>query len=108
VAERVASRVDPALVAGRRLGAPLRERPASSLSDMLAAHLRGERAIAAAKRFISRDLRHAPELRASDVAEFLERRREKLTADEVKMLASEAMTQWMNSRANRYRGPGRP
>jgi hypothetical protein len=44
------------------------------LAGMLAAHLRGERAVAAPRRFISRNINAT--VRRSDVVEFLRRRRD--------------------------------
>jgi hypothetical protein len=67
------------------------------LEEMLAAHFRGERAIAAARRFISRNSNVS--LRRSDVVEFLRR----LSEGEVEYCATQAMEPLLSSRANRFR-----
>jgi hypothetical protein len=71
------------------------------LDEILAAHFRSERAIAAARRFISRNVN--PTLRRSDVVEFLGRRRDQLSAGEIEYCATEALERWLSSRANRFR-----
>ena len=69
--------------------------------DILSAHLRGERAIAVARRWISKNVNKT--ISSRDVAEFLKRRRELLSPDAIDWCAREAMNRWMASRANRYR-----
>jgi hypothetical protein len=71
------------------------------LDQMLAAHWRGERAIAAARRFISRNLNAT--VSRSDVAEFLRHRRDQLAEADIEYCATEAMERWVSSRANRRR-----
>jgi hypothetical protein len=70
------------------------------LAGMLAAHLRGERAVAAPRRFISRNINAT--VRRSDVVEFLRRRRDPLSAADIEYCATEAMDRWLASPANRY------
>jgi hypothetical protein len=67
------------------------------LEELFAAHFRGERAIAAARRFISRNSNVS--LRRSDVVEFLRR----LSEGEVEYCATQAMERLLSSRANRFR-----
>ena len=74
--------------------------------DIFTAHFRGERAIAAARRWISKNVNKT--ISSSDVAEFLKRRQEPLSPDEIDWCAREAMKRWMSSRANRYRGAELP
>ena len=71
------------------------------LEELFAAHFRGERAIAAARRFISRNSNVS--LRRRDVVEFLRHRRDRLSEAEVEYCATEAMNRWLSSRANRFR-----
>jgi hypothetical protein len=71
------------------------------LDAMLAAHFRTERAIAAARRFISGNTNAT--LRRSDVVEFLRRRRDPLSAADIEYCATEALERWLASPANRYR-----
>jgi hypothetical protein len=82
-------------------GAPQRPRWGRAVTGMLAAHFRCERAIAAARRFISRNVNAT--LRRSDVVEFLRRRRDPLSAADIEYCANEAMDRQLASRANRYR-----
>ena len=72
------------------------------LNALLAAHFRGERAIAAARRWISQNTNEI--LRRSDVMVFLRRRRDRLSEAEIEHCATEALNRWLSSRANRYRG----
>jgi hypothetical protein len=65
---------------------------AGRLDELLAAHFRGERAITAARRFISRNI--AAVVRRSDVVEFLRRRRDQLPAADIEHCAIEAMNRW--------------
>jgi hypothetical protein len=67
--------------------------------EMLAAHFRGERAIAAARRFISRNVNAT--LRRSDVVEFLRRRRDRLPAADIEHCATEAMDRWIAAERRR-------
>jgi len=62
---------------------------------------RSERAIDAARRFISRNVNAT--LRTSEVVEFLRRRREQLPEADIEHCATEAMERWLSSRANRFR-----
>jgi len=71
------------------------------LDEILAAHLRGERAIAAARRFISKNVNAT--LGKSDVVEFLRRRRDRLSEADIEYCAAEALKRWLSSRANRFR-----
>jgi hypothetical protein len=80
-----------------------KQAPSTTLDDLFGAHLRGERAIAAARRFISRYTE--PRLTRSAVADFLRRRRDPLSPGDIDRCADEAIKRWMSSRANRYRGP---
>jgi len=59
------------------------------LNEMLTAHFRSERAIDAARRFISRNVNAT--LRTSEVVEFLRRRREQLREADIEYCATEAM-----------------
>jgi hypothetical protein len=68
--------------------------------EMFAAYFRGERAIAAARRFISRNAN--PVLRRSDVVVFLRGRRDRLSEADIEHCATEALERWLASRANRY------
>jgi hypothetical protein len=70
---------------------------------MFGKHLRCERAIAAGKRWISINCDEI--LGASDVEAVLARRRDQLSPELLAYCAREAVNRWMNSRANRYRGP---
>ena len=63
------------------------------------AHFRRERAIASARRFISRF--QAPKLCRSDVVALLRRRREPLPENELIGIADEALQQWMSSEERR-------
>jgi hypothetical protein len=56
------------------------------LEELFAAHFRGERAIAAARRFILRNSNVS--LRRSDVVEFLRHRRDRLSEAEVEYLTA--------------------
>ena len=71
------------------------------LNEMLTAHFRSERAIDAARRFISRNVNAT--LRTSEVVEFLRRRREQLREADIEYCATEAMNRWLSSRPNRFR-----
>ena len=71
------------------------------LEELFAAHFRGEGAIAAARRFISRNSNVS--LRRSDVVEFLRHRRDRLSEAELEYCATQAMERWLSSRANRFR-----
>jgi hypothetical protein len=71
------------------------------LEEMLAAHFRCERAIAAARRFISRNTN--ARLARSDVVAFLRRRRDQLSATDIEYCATEAMERWLSSPAMRFR-----
>jgi hypothetical protein len=70
-------------------------------AEMLAEHLRGERSIAAARRFLSRNINAT--VRRSDVVEFLRRRRDPLSAADIEYCATEAMNRWLASPAMRFR-----
>jgi hypothetical protein len=70
-------------------------------NEMLTAHFRSERAIDAARRFISTNLNAT--LRRSEVVEFLRRRREQLPEADIEYCATEAMNRWPSSRPNRFR-----
>jgi hypothetical protein len=72
-----------------------------SLNEMLTAHFRRERAIDAARRFISRNVNAT--LRTSEVVEFLRRRREQLPEADIEHCATEAVNRWLSSRADRFR-----
>lgn len=77
----------------------------TDLDTMLASHFRNERAIAAAKRYLSRELSSQRTVSVSDVVAFLQRRRDPIPDGEIAELARRAMHEWVNSRANRrYRG----
>ena len=78
---------------------------ADPLADALAGHFRYERANEAARRFISRSVE--TELPRSAVVGFLQGRREPLPADQIEVCADEAISRWLRSRLNRYRGPRR-
>ena len=71
------------------------------LEELFAAHFRGERAIAAARRFISKNVNAT--LRRSDVVEFLRHRRDQLSAADIEYCATEAMKRWLSSPAMRFR-----
>ena len=71
------------------------------LNEMLTALFRSERAIDAARRFISRNVNAT--LRTSEVVEFLRHRRDRLSEAEVEYCATQAMERWLSSRANRFR-----
>ena len=71
------------------------------LEELFAAHFRGERAIAAARRFISRNANVS--LRRREVVEFLHHRRDRLSEVEVENCATQAIERWLSARANRFR-----
>ena len=71
------------------------------LDEMLAAHFRTERAIAAARRFIFRNVNAT--LRRIDVIEFLRDCRDRLSADAIEYCATEALKRWLASPAMRFR-----
>jgi hypothetical protein len=71
------------------------------LDQMLAAHFRCERAIAAARRFISGNVNAT--LRRSDVVEFLRHHRDQLAAADIEHCATETMKRWLSSRAMQFR-----
>ena len=77
----------------------------ADIEQLLANHLRYERAIAAAKRYLSRELREQRTVSTADVRAFLRRRRDRLPDEVIAALALRIMREWVNSRANRYRGP---
>src|SRR5262249_22789229 len=96
------ARAVPKSCAGGNRQAP-RQGLAVSVPDPFfpfSAHLRRERAIAAARRFISASL--APGIKRSDVVALLRRRRDPLPEDEIVVAAEEALRRWLNSRANRW------
>jgi hypothetical protein len=70
------------------------------LDEMLAAHFRAERAIAAARGFVSKNINTI--LRRSDVVEFLRHRRDQLSAADIEYCATEVVNRWVSSRANRF------
>jgi hypothetical protein len=72
---------------------------AGRFDEILAAHFRGERAITAARRFISRNI--AAVVRRSDVVEFLRRRRDRLPAADIEHCATEAMDRWIAAERRR-------
>ena len=71
------------------------------LNEMLTALFRSERAIDAARRFISRNVNAT--LRTSEVVEFLHHRRDRPSEAELEYCATQAMERWLSSRANRFR-----
>jgi hypothetical protein len=71
----------------------------TDLAALFEAEMRRERAIAAARRWISRC--ELPELRRSDVVEFLRRRREPAPEDELAGIADEALRRYMSGEARR-------
>jgi hypothetical protein len=71
----------------------------SDLACAFAAHFARERAVAAARRFISRS--KVPVLRRSDAVAFLRRRRERLREDEGADIADEALRLCMKAAENR-------
>jgi hypothetical protein len=71
------------------------------LKGIFAAYFRDEHAITAARRFISRNTDAT--LRRSDVVLFLHRRRDQLSYAEIEYCATEALSRWRSSRANRFR-----
>jgi hypothetical protein len=93
-------------IAGVRLALRVcRGARAMSAGDLFAAHFRCERAIAAARRFISRSINAT--LHRSDVISFLRHRRHRLAEVDIEYCATEAMNRWLSSRANRARIPKR-
>jgi hypothetical protein len=73
------------------------------LNAALATFFKYERTGEAARRFISRNKDAI--LPRSAVVEFLRRRRDPLSPEDIERCATEAMRRWMSSRANRYRRP---
>jgi hypothetical protein len=77
---------------------------ADILGAALAGHFRCERAIAAARRFITRSIESTDLSRSAVVAFLRKRHRDPLAVDEIERCADEAMKRWLSSSANRYRG----
>lgn len=73
-------------------------------STMLAIYLRRKHAVAAAKRYISRDLRNERVLSADSVIPFLQRRLPGFPEEEIAELAHQAVEEWYHSPANNYQG----
>jgi hypothetical protein len=70
------------------------------LNEMLATHFRDERAIAAARRFISSNTNAT--VGRSDVVEFLRHHRDQLAAADIEYCATETIKRWLSSRAMQF------